>query len=255
MSTGLECPACGSDMPSPKDRFWCPRCRAFFCTDCIRKPDICPNCGRRAKLDAKLRRVIYLLTVVESAVAITGLLFMVYLAFIDTTPTGFGSIADVRPGQVVRLYGVIDAPNWTAFVLNNGDNGWTLKSWEPFHLADPNNISINISINLSSCDDFYRNAGTGTNDAQSIYRKGDDITVVGKVELDTSGERVLRAESIRASREDSTNFWDLVLFVFILLVFLPIGIMMLLLFSMARTQQIRHRRFLESHPSRSVFSR
>lgn len=230
-------------MPGPKDRFWCPKCRAFFCANCVRETGVCPNCGRRTTLDSKMNRLVHVFMVIMVVFWISGIVFIMYVASTDTTPSEFSSITNARPGKTVRLYGIIDAPNGTAFMLVNKNDDWMLESWKPFRIVDPKNSAENISVNLSSCNDFWHNTGTGKNDKTSSFSNGDGITVVGRIETGPSGERTIRAESVRAGREEPT---DVMFFILLMVVsmFFFVGIFILLLFLKTRTQRNRHMKFL-----------
>jgi hypothetical protein len=184
-------------MPKPKDRFWCQKCKAYFCQNCVLPSSRCPNCDERlyepeSKTDSRLNKVL---------VIILGIVMIIPLAFIlaipaDNTPHQVSPIPSASPGQTVRLYGTINATSGTAFVLDLGEDDWVLRTSQPFLLVDTRDPSVNITVDVSRCRDFYRSAHFITGDKNCSYLDGDNITVVGDVRTNASGGKVLHATKV-----------------------------------------------------------
>src|SRR5512137_2210616 len=101
----IDCARCGSQI-IPRERFWCDRCNAYFCPNCVPATRKCPHCQKATvSLESELWRKMGKFMggiLVVIIVMVGGIGAAVYSS---AGPGEVSSIADARPGQEVRLYG------------------------------------------------------------------------------------------------------------------------------------------------------
>jgi len=207
---GPDCARCGSGM-APRERFWCDRCKAYFCPNCVPATRKCPHCRKEtvaleSELWRKLGKFMAAILVIV-LVMVGGIGAAVYSS---AGPGEVTDIADARPGQEVRLYGVINSTNVPAFTVVKSGDDWTLGSSNLFLLANPRDPQSNITVDVSKCQDLDSTYRYESGDTTGSYIDGDRITVVGKVIRNETGERVLLASMVRDGFSEPTSPWVLV---------------------------------------------
>jgi hypothetical protein len=149
--------------------------------------------------ESKVNKRMMMLVGVVSVVLIIMMAAIFGSLVVRSGPTDYTPISKARPGQEVRLWGVINGTtDGTAFTLTEVKGDWALSGSRPFLLQDLKDPSSNITVDVYNCKDFSSDARAGSSDATSTYLEGDKITVVGKVSTNSTGARVVEATMVRS---------------------------------------------------------
>jgi hypothetical protein len=231
---------------TPRERFWCDRCKAYFCPNCIPATRKCPNCQKatvslESELWRKMGKFVAAILVII-VVMVGGIGAAVYSS---AGPGEVTDIADAQPGQEVRLYGVINSTNVPAFTVVKSGDDWTLGTSDMFLLVNPHDPQDNIIVDVSKCRDLDSTYRYKSGDTTGSYLDGDRITVVGKVIRNETGERVLVASTVRDGFSEPTSPWVFV-FAFGMTALLLGGMVYQSRWKDLRKRREQHERFMKA---------
>lgn len=186
----MDCPKCGKSFGFLGNQFWCRKCKAYFCDSCAREKLVCPKCGGRISVDKS--------SILPISLMMVAIIILVMSLVVSSFSYSYEytKIADLRPGEHVRIYGVINSSTPVVARVAWSNNSWQLQNYTPFELSDPGNSSLSVPINLSQCKYFNLDEEPSSGCNTYEYRTGQPVTVKGWVTIGQAGNLSVNSTSI-----------------------------------------------------------
>lgn len=199
----MKCANCGRNIKSISGLCfnWCKNDKIYICKKCLVNINECPKC-RKTIIDINHIMIVLIIIISFILILLLGIFYSEFLTEREWNNMEVVEINNLQDEQKTKIFGRIESEDRVLFMTNDlGGEDW-VKHVSDFYLIDK---SGKIFVNLSDLKLLYPSKQHVYNSSVFVntqYFNGDEIYIIGRVELKETGEKNFNAEIISIERKN-----------------------------------------------------